>query len=58
MTALNLGENPSEALLEKGRVAFNAGSSFSSTHSQFIRLNFATSQEILTQAIDRIAKIA
>jgi len=58
MTALNLGENPAEALLEKGRVAFNAGSSFSSTHSQFIRLNFATSQEILTQAIDRIVKIA
>ena len=54
--ALELGEDPSKHLLEKGRVAFNAGHTFGPQTSQYIRLNFATSPEIVTEAIDRIAR--
>ncbi len=55
LTSLNLGENPAQALLERAKVALNAGATFSATHSQFVRLNFGTSPEILTEAIERIA---
>jgi cystathionine beta-lyase len=54
--ALNLGEDPSKVLLEKGRVAFNAGHTFGAQTSQYVRLNFATSPEIVAEAIDRIAR--
>lgn len=54
--ALQLGEDPSKYLLEKGRVAFNAGHTFGPQSSQYIRFNFATSPEIVTEAIDRIAR--
>jgi cystathionine beta-lyase len=57
LEALNLGENPSEKLLEKGKVAFNSGQSFSKQCSQYVRLNFATSPTIIAEAIDRIVKI-
>lgn len=54
--ALQLGEDPSKVLLEKGRVAFNAGHTFGAQSSQYVRLNFATSPEIVTEAIERIAR--
>jgi cystathionine beta-lyase len=56
LEALKLGEDPSKVLLEKGRVAFNAGHTFGAQTSQYVRLNFATSPEIVTEAIDRIAR--
>lgn len=55
-SALNLGENPADTLLERGRVAFNAGHTFSPHTPQFARLNFATSQSVLTEAVERILK--
>jgi cystathionine beta-lyase len=54
--ALKLGDDPSKVLLEKGRVALNAGHTFGAQTSQYVRLNFATSPEIVTEAIDRIAR--
>ena len=54
--SLNLGENPSITLVEKGRVAFSPGHAFGKQCDQYVRLNFATSPEILTEAIDRIAR--
>ena len=57
LEALNLGENPSETLLVKGKVAFNSGQSFGKQCPQYVRVNFATSPTILTDAIDRIAKV-
>ncbi len=54
LSTLNLGEDPSATLLEKGRVAFNPGHSFGSQCSQYVRLNFATSPEIISEAIERI----
>jgi cystathionine beta-lyase len=54
--SLNLGEDPSVTLIEKGRVAFNPGHAFGKQCHQYVRLNFATSPEIITEAIDRIAR--
>ncbi len=52
--ALDLGRNPSEILLNRGRVALSPGKAFSSKTTSFVRLNFATSPEILTEAVDRM----
>ena len=54
MSAFNLGENPSETLLSKGKVAFNAGITFGPHSGQFIRFNFGTSEAIIEEAVDRI----
>ena len=54
--SLNLGVDPSVTLIEKGRVAFNPGHAFGKQCHQYVRLNFATSPEIITEAIDRIAR--
>ena len=56
LEALQLGEDPSVTLIEKGRVAFNAGHTFGAQCSQYVRLNFATSPTIITEAIERIAR--
>jgi cysteine-S-conjugate beta-lyase len=57
LSALNLGANPAERLLKEAKVAFNAGSIFGPGHDQFIRLNFATSEEIIEEAVRRIASL-
>ena len=54
--SLNLGADPSITLIERGRVAFSPGHAFGKQCDQYVRLNFATSPEILTEAIDRIAR--
>ena len=54
--SLNLGVDPSVTLIEKGRVAFNSGHAFGKQCDQYVRLNFATSPEIITEAIERIAR--
>jgi cystathionine beta-lyase len=56
LESLKLGVDPSKVLLEKGRVAFNPGHAFGAQCSQYIRLNFATSPVIVTEAIERIAR--
>lgn len=55
LEALNLGSNPSQVLLERGRVALSPGKAFSPRSLSFVRLNFATSPEILTEAVNRMA---
>jgi len=55
LSSLNLGEDPSKVLLEQGKLALNAGITFGATSGSFVRLNFATSEEILSQAISRMA---
>jgi len=54
--SLNLGVDPSVTLIEKGRVAFSPGHGFGKQCDQYVRLNFATSPEIIAEAIDRIAR--
>ncbi|GAB3416921.1 aminotransferase class I/II-fold pyridoxal phosphate-dependent enzyme [Flindersiella endophytica] len=54
--ALGLGDDPAEAFLAKGKVAVNAGPTFGPGGEGFVRLNFATSRAILTEAVDRMAR--
>jgi cystathionine beta-lyase len=56
VSPLNLGEDPSAVFLEKGRVAFNAGKIYGKDSSQFIRINLATSESVLTEAVNRMVK--
>ncbi len=56
VASLNLGADPSVVLVEKARVAFSSGHTFGKQCDQYVRLNFATSPEIITEAIDRIAR--
>ena len=56
VSALNLGEDPAAIFLEKGRVAFNAGKIYGASASQFIRINLATSESVLSEAVNRMVK--
>lgn len=54
MSELELGDDPSLVLLERGKIALNSGGSFGPHTSQFVRLNFATSRSVLEDAVDRM----
>ena len=56
LSALNLGAEPTAVILEKTNVALNAGSIYGAQWNQFARMNFATSPEIITQAITQMAQ--
>jgi cystathionine beta-lyase len=53
---LGLGDDPAAVFLERGRVAVNSGPTFGFGGAGHVRLNFATSPSILTDAIGRIAR--
>jgi cystathionine beta-lyase len=55
LTAYDLGDDPSAALREHARVALHPGPGFGTGGPGHARLNFGTSAEILTEAVDRIA---
>ncbi len=50
---LGLGDNPGQVFLEKGKVAFSQGHVFGPGGEGHIRVNMATSPEILTEAFRR-----
>lgn len=50
-----LGEDPAIELLERARVALSSGMPFGAGGARHARLNFATSPEILEEAVARIA---
>jgi cysteine-S-conjugate beta-lyase len=52
---LGLGDDPAAHFLEHGRVALNAGHRFGTGGAGHVRLNYATSPEILTEAVSRMA---
>ena len=56
LSALNLGDDPAKTLLERGKVAFNGGHMYGPRHSQYVRFNFGTSPEIISEAFDRILR--
>jgi cystathionine beta-lyase len=56
LNALGLGEDPAEALLERGRVALSPGPSFGPQGAGFARLNFGTSPALLEEIVERMAK--
>jgi cysteine-S-conjugate beta-lyase len=53
-TALNLGPDPAEVFLKRGRVALGAGVNYGSTCAGHVRLNFATSPAHLADAVARM----
>ncbi len=50
---LGLGDDPGQVFLEKGKVAFSSGHVFGTGGEGHIRVNMATSPEILTEAFRR-----
>ena len=52
---LALSEDPAEVFLARGRVAVNSGPTFGTGGAGHVRLNLATSPEILTEAVRRMA---
>jgi cystathionine beta-lyase len=55
---LGLGQDPSEAILARGRVALSPGPGFGPQGAGFARLNIGTSPALLEQAVEGIARAA
>lgn len=47
--------DPAEHFHQVGRVRFNPGAAFSAAAAQYVRVNLATSQEIIAEAVARMA---
>ncbi len=56
LSALQLGDDPAKTILERGKLALNGGHMYGPRHAQYVRMNFGTSPEIITEAFDRIMK--
>lgn len=54
---LGLGYDPAATFLEKGRVAFSSGPVFGEGGAGFVRINIATSPEILAEALRRAGSV-
>lgn len=54
---LGLGDDPAEAFLREGRVAVNSGLPFGTGGAGHVRLNYATSPEILIEAVERMGRV-
>lgn len=55
-TAFGAGRTPRERFLHEGRVGLEAGPDFGRQGDGWVRLNFATSPDILDEAVDRMAR--
>ncbi|NLD85545.1 MAG: aminotransferase class I/II-fold pyridoxal phosphate-dependent enzyme [Actinomycetales bacterium] len=53
-----LGDNPASLFLDEGRVALSPGPAFGTEGKGFVRVNFACSEEILTEAFTRMGRVA
>jgi cystathionine beta-lyase len=53
---LGLGDDPAELFLERGRVALSPGPRFGAQGRGFARLNFGTSNALLEEAVERMAR--
>ncbi|MGC9405908.1 MalY/PatB family protein [Streptomyces sp. DZ1-3] len=52
--ALGLGDDPAQVFLDRGRVALSSGIPFGSGGAGHVRLNLATSPEVITEAVHRM----
>ncbi|WP_427924565.1 MalY/PatB family protein [Streptomyces sp. cg40] len=52
---LGLGDDPARVFLDRGRVALSPGVDFGSGGAGHVRLNLATSPEVITEAVRRMA---
>lgn len=55
--AAGLGDDPARILLDRGRVALSAGHAFGAVGTGHARLNLATSETVLREALDRIVGV-
>lgn len=56
MRGLQLGEDPSEPILERGRVALSPGPQYGPQGAGFARLNIGTSPALVEEAVTRICR--
>ncbi|MCY1138894.1 aminotransferase class I/II-fold pyridoxal phosphate-dependent enzyme [Actinoplanes sp. Pm04-4] len=56
-SALGRDAEPRDRFLTEGRVALEPGTRFGAAGSGYVRLNFATSPEILAEAVARMARV-
>jgi cysteine-S-conjugate beta-lyase len=54
---LGLGDDPAKVFLKQGRVAFHRGPAFGTGGQGHVRMNLATSREVLTEAVERMASV-
>jgi cystathionine beta-lyase len=54
LSQLGLGDDPAKLILERSKLAVNAGSMYGPNSKNHIRFNFGTGSEIITEAFDRI----
>ena len=57
VSSLELGSDPAAQILERSKLALNAGVLYGPKHSNFVRFNFGTSEEIINQAFERLIKV-
>lgn len=57
LTALGWGDNPARRILREGKVALHFGPAFGEQGNGHVRLNFGTSPEVITEAVERIAAL-
>ncbi|MBC5825973.1 MAG: aminotransferase class I/II-fold pyridoxal phosphate-dependent enzyme [Candidatus Eremiobacteraeota bacterium] len=53
--ALDLGDDPAQAFIDRGKVALSHGPDFGAAGRGFTRFNFATTPEIISEAVSRMA---
>jgi cystathionine beta-lyase len=51
-----LGDDPARTFLKRGKVALNSGIPFGTGGAGFVRMNLATSPEIITEAVRRMSQ--
>lgn len=56
LTDVGWGPNPAKQILRQARVALHFGPAFGAEGAGHVRVNFGTSPEILTEAVERIAR--
>jgi cystathionine beta-lyase len=57
LRAYDLGADPAAPIHERGRLALSSGPMFGHGGEGFARLNFGTSPDLLTEAVERIARV-
>lgn len=55
--ALALGDEPARIFRERGRVALNEGAEFGEQGRGFVRLNLATTPDVIEEAVNRMASV-
>jgi cystathionine beta-lyase len=57
LRAFDLGDDPAARILERGRLALNAGPAFGKEGVGFVRLNFGTSPALVHEIVDRLLTV-